>query len=38
MARARELAGPAGVVLAAGSIYLVADLLRPDGRRRASML
>ena len=32
-ARARELAGPNGVVVATGSIYLVADLLRP-GRRR----
>ena len=29
--RARELAGPGGVVLATGSIYLVADLLRPSG-------
>ena len=28
---ARELAGPDGVVLATGSIYLVADLLRPAG-------
>jgi dihydrofolate synthase / folylpolyglutamate synthase len=36
--RARELAGPRGVVLATGSIYLVADLLAPAGRRRASML
>jgi dihydrofolate synthase / folylpolyglutamate synthase len=36
--RARELAGPGGVVLATGSIYLVADLLAPAGRRRASML
>jgi dihydrofolate synthase/folylpolyglutamate synthase len=36
--RARELAGPAGMVLATGSIYLVADLLAPEGRRRASML
>ena len=31
LARARESAGPDGVVLATGSIYLVADLLR--GRR-----
>ncbi len=38
MSRARELAGPAGMVLATGSIYLVADLLAPEGRRRASML
>ena len=30
-ARARELAGADGVVLATGSIYLVADLLRPAG-------
>ena len=28
--RARELAGPGGVVLATGSIYLIADLLRDD--------
>jgi dihydrofolate synthase / folylpolyglutamate synthase len=38
LARARELAGPGGVVLATGSIYLVADLLAPAGDRRASML
>jgi dihydrofolate synthase/folylpolyglutamate synthase len=36
--RARERAGPDGVVLATGSIYLVADLLAGDVRRRASML
>jgi len=36
--RARELAGPRGVVLATGSIYLVAEMLAPAGRRRASML
>jgi dihydrofolate synthase/folylpolyglutamate synthase len=36
--RARELAGSAGMVIATGSIYLVADLLAPAGRRRASML
>ncbi len=36
--RARELAGSAGMVLVTGSIYLVADLLAPAGRRRASML
>ena len=36
--RARELAGPDGLVLAAGSIYLVADLLRPAGISQASML
>jgi dihydrofolate synthase/folylpolyglutamate synthase len=39
LARARELAGVDGVVLATGSIYLVADLLRPaDARGRVSML
>ena len=35
--RARELAGPGGAVLATGSIYLIADLVREDparGRRR----
>ena len=42
--RGPRCAGPAswpgrgGVVLATGSIYLVADLLAPAGRRRASML
>jgi dihydrofolate synthase/folylpolyglutamate synthase len=35
---AGELAGSGGVVLATGSIYLVADLKRPDGAGRASML
>ena len=38
LARARELAGAGGVVLATGSIYLIADLLRPAGQRSASML
>jgi dihydrofolate synthase/folylpolyglutamate synthase len=38
IARARELAGAGGVVLATGSIYLVADLLAPATGRRASML
>jgi dihydrofolate synthase/folylpolyglutamate synthase len=38
VARARELAGPDGAVLATGSIYLVADLLSPRGRRKASAL
>lgn len=38
LVRARELAGAGGVVLAAGSIYLVADLLRPAGQRSASIL
>jgi dihydrofolate synthase/folylpolyglutamate synthase len=32
------LAGPDGLVVATGSIYLVADLLRPAGAGRASML
>jgi dihydrofolate synthase / folylpolyglutamate synthase len=36
--RARDLAGPGGLVVATGSIYLVADLLRPAGEGRASML
>lgn len=36
--RARELAGAGGVVLATGSIYLIADLLAPAGQRSASML
>jgi dihydrofolate synthase / folylpolyglutamate synthase len=36
--RARELAGAGGVVLATGSIYLIADLVRPVGAGRASML
>jgi dihydrofolate synthase / folylpolyglutamate synthase len=38
LARARELAGAGGVVLATGSIYLIADLLRPAGQRSASIL
>jgi dihydrofolate synthase / folylpolyglutamate synthase len=38
LARARDLAGPGGVALATGSIYLIADLLRPAGQDRASML
>jgi dihydrofolate synthase/folylpolyglutamate synthase len=38
VALARELAGPGGVVLATGSIYLVADLLRPAGADRGSTL
>ncbi len=37
-ARARELAGPDGVVLATGSIYLIADLVREDADARASTL
>jgi dihydrofolate synthase/folylpolyglutamate synthase len=36
--RARALAGPEGAVVATGSIYLVADLLSPGGRRRSSAL
>lgn len=36
--RAREAAGPAGVALATGSLYLLADLLRPADGRAASML
>ena len=35
---ARDLAGPRGIVLATGSIYLVADLLAPHRRARASNL
>jgi dihydrofolate synthase / folylpolyglutamate synthase len=38
VARAQQLAGPGGAVLATGSIYLVADLLAEPGRRRASAL
>jgi dihydrofolate synthase / folylpolyglutamate synthase len=38
VARAQELAGPDGAVLATGSIYLVADLLADPARRRASAL
>jgi dihydrofolate synthase / folylpolyglutamate synthase len=39
--RARELAGPDGVVLATGSLYLIADLIRDEAvvaTRRVSML
>jgi dihydrofolate synthase/folylpolyglutamate synthase len=36
--RARELAGPRGAVLATGSIYLIADLVREDADARASTL
>jgi dihydrofolate synthase/folylpolyglutamate synthase len=36
--RARALAGPDGAVLVTGSIYLVADLVRPAGARRVSAL
>jgi len=38
VARAQELAGPDGAVVATGSIYLVADLLADPARRRASAL
>jgi dihydrofolate synthase/folylpolyglutamate synthase len=38
LAAAREIAGADGVVLATGSIYLVADLARPAGAGRASTL
>jgi dihydrofolate synthase / folylpolyglutamate synthase len=38
VARARELAGPGGAVVATGSIYLVAHLLTPDRAARASAL
>ena len=38
VARAQALAGPDGAVVATGSIYLVADLLSPRGRRKASAL
>ena len=36
--RAREVAGPDGAVLAAGSIYLIADLVREHPDARASTL
>ncbi|WP_354697649.1 Dihydrofolate synthase/folylpolyglutamate synthase [Paraconexibacter sp. AEG42_29] len=38
LALARELAGPDGLALATGSLYLIADLLRPDDGRAASAL
>jgi len=38
LARARELAGADGAVLATGSIYLIADLVRADADARASTL
>ena len=38
LARARELAGADGAVLATGSIYLIADLVREDADARASTL
>ena len=36
--RAKELAGPGGAVLATGSIYLIADLVRTPGQARISMI
>jgi len=36
--RAGELAGPSGIVVATGSLYLVADLVRPARGQRASVL
>jgi dihydrofolate synthase / folylpolyglutamate synthase len=36
--RAKELAGREGAVLATGSIYLIADLVREPGMARASMI
>ena len=36
--RARAVAGPGGAVIATGSIYLIADLLREDRDARASTL
>jgi dihydrofolate synthase / folylpolyglutamate synthase len=38
LAHARELAGADGVVIATGSLYLIADLLAPGPRERASIL
>jgi len=38
LAVARQAAGPDGVAVATGSIYLIADLLRPEGARGRSML
>jgi dihydrofolate synthase/folylpolyglutamate synthase len=38
VARAAELAGPDGAVIATGSIYLVADLVREPSAARASRL
>jgi dihydrofolate synthase/folylpolyglutamate synthase len=36
--RARALAGPGGAVVVTGSIYLVADLVRPQTGARASRM
>jgi dihydrofolate synthase/folylpolyglutamate synthase len=38
LAAAREAAGAAGVAVATGSIYLIADLLRPEDAQGRSML
>ena len=38
LGRARERAGAGGAVIATGSIYLIADLLRPPASGRASIL
>ncbi|HYI20583.1 MAG TPA: cyanophycin synthetase, partial [Solirubrobacteraceae bacterium] len=38
LARAREMAGPDGAVIATGSIYLIAELVSAPGARRASAL
>jgi dihydrofolate synthase/folylpolyglutamate synthase len=38
VARAREVAGRSGAVLVTGSIYLIADVLRPAARERVSTL
>jgi dihydrofolate synthase/folylpolyglutamate synthase len=38
LARAREVAGPGGAVIATGSIYLIADLLGAERLERASNL
>jgi dihydrofolate synthase / folylpolyglutamate synthase len=38
LVHARELAGPGGVVIATGSLYLIADLLATGRGRRASIL
>jgi dihydrofolate synthase/folylpolyglutamate synthase len=38
VARAQELAGPEGAVIATGSIYLIAELVSAPGQRRASAL
>ncbi|MBV8431122.1 MAG: hypothetical protein JO244_08170 [Solirubrobacterales bacterium] len=38
LARAREVAGAAGAVVVTGSIYLIADVLRPEAQDRVSVL